>query len=49
MFVAERMTKHPITMSSDATVGEVDRMMKKNKFHRMIIVEDNKQIGRAHV
>ena len=45
MFVAERMTKHPITMSSDATVGEVDRMMKKNKFHRMIIVEDNKLVG----
>lgn len=45
MFVAERMTKHPVTMSSSATVGEVDRMMKKNKFHRMIIVEDDKLVG----
>lgn len=45
MFVAERMTKHPVTMSSDATVGEVDRMMKKNKFHRMIIVEGDKLVG----
>lgn len=45
MFVAERMTKHPVTMSSDATVGEVDRMMKKNKFHRMIIVDDDKLVG----
>ena len=26
MFVAERMTKHPVTMTSDATIGEVDRV-----------------------
>ena len=45
MFVAERMTKHPVTMTSDATVGEVDRVMKKNKFHRMIIVDDGKLVG----
>ena len=45
MFVAERMTKHPVTMSSDSTIGEVDRMMKKNKFHRMIIVDNNKLVG----
>ena len=45
MFVAEKMTKHPVTMSSDATVGEVDRVMKKNKFHRMIIVEGGKLVG----
>ena len=45
MFVAERMTKHPVTMSSDATVGEVDRVMKKHKFHRMIIVDDGKLVG----
>lgn len=45
MFVAERMTKHPVTMSSNATIGEVDRMMKKNKFHRMIIVDDGKLVG----
>ncbi len=45
MFVAERMTKHPVTMSSDATIGEVDRMMKKHKFHRMIIVEGGRIVG----
>ena len=45
MFVAERMTKHPVTMTSDATVGEVDRKMKKYKFHRMIIVDDGKLVG----
>ncbi len=45
MFVAERMTKHPVTMTSSATIGEVDRMMKKHKFHRMIIVDDGKLVG----
>ncbi len=45
MFVAERMTRHPVTMNSTATVGEVDRMMKKYKFHRMIIVDDGKLVG----
>ena len=45
MFVAERMTKHPISVASDATVGEVDRLMKKNKFHRMLIVDGGKLVG----
>lgn len=45
MFVAERMTRHPVTMSSSATVGEVDRAMKKFKFHRMIIVDGGKLVG----
>ncbi len=45
MFVAERMTKHPVTMTSNATIGEVDRAMKKYKFHRMIIVDDGKLVG----
>lgn len=45
MFVAERMTKHPVTMTSNATIGEVDRMMKKYKFHRMIIVDDGRLVG----
>lgn len=45
MFVAERMTKHPVTVSSSSTIGEVDRLMKKNKFHRMIIVDDGKLVG----
>ncbi len=45
MFVAERMTKHPVTMTSSATVGEVDRVMKKYKFHRMIIVDGGRLVG----
>ena len=45
MFVADRMTKHPITMTSSATVGEVDRIMKKNKIHRMLIVDEDKLVG----
>lgn len=45
MFVADRMTKHPITMTSGATVGEVDRIMKKNKIHRMLIVDEDKLVG----
>lgn len=45
MFVAEKMTKHPISVTSEATIGEVDRLMKKNKFHRMLVVDDGKLIG----
>ena len=45
MFVADRMTKHPITMTSSATVSEVDRIMKKNKIHRMLIVDEDKLVG----
>lgn len=45
MFVAERMTKHPVTVTIDATVGEVDRLMKKNKFHRMIVTDNEKIVG----
>lgn len=45
MFVADRMTKHPVTMSSNSTIGEVDRMMKKYNFHRMLIVDNGKLVG----
>ena len=45
MFVAERMTKHPISVTSNATIGDVDRLMKKNKFHRMIVIDDGKLVG----
>ena len=45
MFVADRMTKHPISVTSNATVGEVDRLMKKNKFHRMLIIDNGKLVG----
>ena len=45
MFVAERMTKHPISVTSNATIGDVDRLMKKHNFHRMIIIDDGKLVG----
>ena len=45
MFVAERMTKHPISVTSNATIGDVDRLMKKHNFHRMIIIDDGKLTG----
>ncbi len=45
MFVANRMTKHPVSVTSKATIGEVDRLMKKHKFHRMLIIDDGKLVG----
>ena len=45
MFVANRMTKHPVSVTSKATIGEVDRLMKKHKFHRMLIIDEGKLVG----
>ena len=45
MFVATRMTKHPVSVPADATIQQADRLMKKNKFHRMLVVENGKLIG----
>ncbi|MCR5834745.1 MAG: CBS domain-containing protein [Selenomonadaceae bacterium] len=45
MFVASRMTKHPVSVTSDTTIQQADRLMKKNKFHRMIVVDDGKLVG----
>lgn len=45
MFVASRMTKHPVSVTSNATIGEVDRLMKKNNFHRMLVVDGGKLVG----
>lgn len=45
MFVASRMTKHPISVTSDATIQQADRLMKKHKFHRMIVVDNGKLVG----
>ena len=45
MFVADRMTKHPVSVTSKATIGEVDRLMKKHKFHRMLIIDEGKLVG----
>ena len=45
MFVASRMTKHPISVTSDATIQQADRLMKKHKFHRMLVVDNGKLVG----
>ena len=45
MFVAARMTKHPVSVTSDATIQQADRLMKKHKFHRMLVVDDGKLVG----
>ncbi|MBE8954537.1 MAG: CBS domain-containing protein [Quinella sp. 2Q5] len=45
MFVASRMTRHPVSVTSDATIQQADRLMKKHKFHRMIVVDDGKLVG----
>ena len=45
MFVAERMTRHPISVTSDATILQADRLMKKHKFHRLPVVDNGKLVG----
>ncbi|MBR5913073.1 MAG: CBS domain-containing protein [Selenomonadaceae bacterium] len=45
MFVADRMTKHPVSVKSNATIGEVSKLMQKNNFHRMLIIDDGKLVG----
>lgn len=45
MFVANRMTKHPITVAPDATLDEAAGLMKKHHFRRLPVVEDGKLVG----
>ena len=45
MFVATRMSKNPVTVSSEATIAEAAKLMKKHHFHRMIVVDDGKLVG----
>lgn len=45
MFVANRMTKHPITVTPDATLDEAAGLMKKHHFRRLPVVEDGKLVG----
>ena len=45
MFVASRMSKHPVTVTSNATISEAAKLMKKNHFHRMLVVDNGKLVG----
>lgn len=45
MFVADRMSKHPVTVTSNTSISDAAKIMKKNHFHRMLIVDDGKLVG----
>ena len=45
MFVAERMSRQPISVGADASISEAARIMKKHHFHRMIVIEGGKLVG----
>ena len=45
MFVANRMTKNPITVEPDTKVDEAAALMKKNNFHRLPVVESGRLVG----
>ena len=45
MFVADRMSKHPVTVTSNTSISDAAKLMKKNHFHRMLIVDDGKLVG----
>lgn len=45
MFVANRMTPNPITVSSTATIIDAMHLMKKHKFRRLPVVENGKLVG----
>ncbi|MBR6268281.1 MAG: CBS domain-containing protein [Selenomonadaceae bacterium] len=45
MFVATRMTKHPLTVEPSATLNEAAKIMKTNHFHRLPVVENGKLVG----
>ena len=45
MFVANRMTKNPITVTPSTKVDEAESLMKKHKFRRLPVVENGKLVG----
>lgn len=45
MFVANRMTKNPITVTPSTKVDEAESLMKKYKFRRLPVVENGKLVG----
>ena len=45
MFVANRMTKNPITVPPETKVDEAAALMKKHHFRRLPVVEDGKLVG----
>ena len=45
MFVINRMTKNPMTVTADTKVDEVSHLMKKHNFRRLPVVDDGKLVG----
>lgn len=45
MFVINRMTKNPMTVTADTNVDEVAHLMKKHNFRRLPVVDDGKLVG----
>lgn len=45
MFVINRMTKNPMTVTADTKVDEVAHLMKKHNFRRLPVVDDEKLVG----
>lgn len=45
MFVINRMTKNPMTVTADTKVDEVAHLMKKHNFRSLPVVDDGKLVG----
>ena len=45
MFVINRMTKNPMTVTADTKVDEVAHLMKKHNFRRLPVEDDGKLVG----
>ena len=45
MFVINRMTKNPMTVTADTKVDEVAHLKKKHNFRRLPVVDDGKLVG----
>jgi len=45
MFVEQRMTSHPITITSTATIADASELMRANKFRRLPVVDGGKLVG----
>jgi len=45
MFVKQRMTSNPITITSTATIADASELMRTNKFRRLPVVDDGELVG----
>lgn len=45
MFIKQRMTANPITITSTATIADASELMRANKFRRLPVVDGGKLVG----